>query len=110
MDKKRRKEILDRLNKEKLIEFRQSLPFNENIFPKLFYYLDNELIKDFVSKIGTDIAPKFGWTDVARFAAAGIPAINFGPGDPNLAHHPDEVVKIKQIEDVYASLKSWLTA
>jgi succinyl-diaminopimelate desuccinylase len=46
---------------------------------------------------------------VARFAAAGIPAINFGPGDPNLAHHPGEVVKIKQIEDVYTSLKSWLT-
>ena len=47
---------------------------------------------------------------MARFAAAVIPAINFGPGDPNLAHHPDEVVKIKQIEDVYTSLKSWLTA
>jgi succinyl-diaminopimelate desuccinylase len=71
--------------------------------------LNNELIKDFVAKIGTNIAPKFGWTDVARFAAAGIPAINFGPGDPNLAHHPGEVVKIKQIEDVYSSLKSWLT-
>ena len=71
--------------------------------------LNNELIKDFVSKIGTVIAPKFGWTDVARFAAAGIPAINFGPGDPNLAHHPDEAVKIKQIEDVFASLKDWLT-
>ena len=70
--------------------------------------LNNELIKDFVSKIGTAIAPKFGWTDVARFAAAGIPAINFGPGDPNLAHHPDEAVKIKQIEDVFASLKDWL--
>lgn len=71
--------------------------------------LNSELIKDFVSKIGTAIAPKFGWTDVARFAAAGIPAINFGPGDPNLAHHPDEAVKIKQIEDVFASLKDWLT-
>ena len=71
--------------------------------------LNNELIKDFVSKIGTAIAPKFGWTDVARFAAAGIPAINFGPGDPNLAHHPDEAVKIKQIEDVFTSLKDWLT-
>lgn len=70
--------------------------------------LDNELIKNFVSTVGTDIAPKFGWTDVARFAAAGIPAINFGPGDPNLAHHPDEVVKIKQIENVFSSLKSWL--
>lgn len=44
MDKKKRKEILDKLYKEKLIEFRQSLPFDENIFPKLFDYLDNELI------------------------------------------------------------------
>lgn len=46
---------------------------------------------------------------MARFAAAGIPAINFGPGDPNLAHHPGEAVKIKQIEDVYSSLIKWLS-
>jgi len=71
--------------------------------------LNNELIKNFVKAIATPVAPKFGWTDVARFAAAGIPAINFGPGDPNLAHHPSEAVKIKQIEDVYASLKKWLS-
>jgi succinyl-diaminopimelate desuccinylase len=71
--------------------------------------LNNELIKNFVQAIATPIAPKFGWTDVARFAAAGIPAINFGPGDPNLAHHPSEVVKIKQIDDVYGSLKKWLS-
>lgn len=45
MDKKRRKEILHKLNKEKLIEFRQSLPFDENIFPKLFDYLDNGLLR-----------------------------------------------------------------
>jgi succinyl-diaminopimelate desuccinylase len=67
------------------------------------------LIKNFVQAIATPIAPKFGWTDVARFAAAGIPAINFGPGDPNLAHHPSEAVKIKQIDDVYGSLKKWLS-
>lgn len=71
--------------------------------------LNNELIKNFVKSIGTEIAPKFGWTDVARFAAAGIPAINFGPGDPNLAHHPNEVVNIKQIENVFNSLKGWLS-
>ena len=71
--------------------------------------LDNPVIKDFVSSIGKNIAPKFGWTDVARFASAGIPAINFGPGNPNLAHHPDEKVLITQINDVYNSLKNWLT-
>ena len=71
--------------------------------------LDNPLIKDFVAQIGKDVAPKFGWTDVARFAKASIPAINFGPGNPNLAHHPDEKVSISQIEDVYESLKKWLT-
>lgn len=71
--------------------------------------LSNPLIKEFVSNIGKNIAPKFGWTDVARFANAGIPAINFGPGDPNLAHHPEEKVLISQIIDVYESLKKWLT-
>ena len=71
--------------------------------------LSNPLIKEFVSNIGKNIAPKFGWTDVARFANAGIPAINFGPGDPNLAHHPEEKVLISQIIDVHESLKKWLT-
>ena len=71
--------------------------------------LSNPLIKEFVSNIGKNVAPKFGWTDVARFANAGIPAINFGPGDPNLAHHPEEKVLISQIIDVYESLKKWLT-
>ena len=71
--------------------------------------LANPLIKEFVSSIGKEIAPKFGWTDVARFANAGIPAINFGPGDPNLAHHPDEKVSISQINEVYESLEKWLT-
>ena len=71
--------------------------------------LSNPVIKDFVSSIGKSIAPKFGWTDVARFASNGIPAINFGPGDPNLAHHPDEKVLISQINDVYESIKKWLT-
>ena len=71
--------------------------------------LANPLIREFVSSVGKNIAPKFGWTDVARFANAGIPAINFGPGDPNLAHHPDEKVSITQINDVYETLKKWLT-
>ena len=71
--------------------------------------LTNPVIKEFVTKLRKNIAPKFGWTDVARFASAGIPAINFGPGNPNLAHHPDEKVSISQINDVYESMKNWLS-
>jgi hypothetical protein len=46
MDKKKRKEISDRLRKEKLIEFRQSLPIDENLFPKLFDFLEDGLEKN----------------------------------------------------------------
>jgi succinyl-diaminopimelate desuccinylase len=62
----------------------------------------------FVEAVGGRANPKFGWTDVARFSGLGIPAVNFGPGDPHLAHKQDEFVPLDQIATVEQQLRSWL--
>jgi len=65
---------------------------------------------EFLAAVGAEPAAKLGWTDVARFAALGIPALNYGPGDPMLAHAPDEHVEIGKIRDGAATLHRWLAA
>jgi succinyl-diaminopimelate desuccinylase len=62
----------------------------------------------FLEAVGGVANPKFGWTDVARFSALGIPAVNFGPGDPQLAHKADEMVPFEHIRIVEDQLRSWL--
>jgi succinyl-diaminopimelate desuccinylase len=68
--------------------------------------LEHPLLKTLVDKSGRPPTAKVGWTDVASFWEHGVPAANFGPGDPLLAHHPDERVSAAQLERARAVLLS----
>lgn len=72
--------------------------------------LDAALAQDFLAAVGGIASPKYGWTDVARFSVLGIPAVNYGPGDPLKAHADDERVEAAQITACENGLRAWLTA
>ncbi|QGW25071.1 succinyl-diaminopimelate desuccinylase [Dietzia sp. DQ12-45-1b] len=65
---------------------------------------------DLVRAAGGRVRAKYGWTDVSRFAALGIPAVNLGPGDPGLAHTREEHCPATQITAVTGMLRAYLTA
>ena len=64
----------------------------------------------FVEALALPVHAKEGWTDVARFRELSIPAVNFGPGDPNWAHHDQEHCPVQQVVDAEAALLRWLAA
>jgi succinyl-diaminopimelate desuccinylase len=71
--------------------------------------LGSPAAQHFVDAVGVTPVAKLGWTDVARFAALGIPALNYGPGDPNLAHMREESVQTPLITSATTLLRDYLS-
>lgn len=71
--------------------------------------LDRPLTQAIAAAVGGTPRAKLGWTDVARFAGLGVPAVNLGPGDPNVAHKADEYVELERVRATEAALIRFLT-
>jgi len=68
----------------------------------------NSLLKKLVDKNSLKLRAKQAWTDVARLTLEGIPAVNFGPGDPSQAHQIDEYVYSSAMDENYAILLDFI--
>lgn len=71
--------------------------------------LDQPAAAAFVAAVGGNPSAKYGWTDVARFDAMGIPAVNFGPADPSKAHADDEYCPVDHLSECHRALVDWLS-
>ncbi len=71
--------------------------------------LDQPAAAEFIAAVGAEASAKFGWTDVARFSAMGVPAVNFGPGNPSKAHADDEFCPAAEVYACRDALLRWLT-
>ena len=71
--------------------------------------LDRPIAQEFLAAVGGEARPKYGWTDVARFSALGVPALNFGPADPGKAHADDEYCPVADLYACRDALLRWLS-
>ncbi|ASE55606.1 MULTISPECIES: succinyl-diaminopimelate desuccinylase [Corynebacterium] len=81
----------------------------EDVSPGALPGLHAAAAKELVAVAGDVVKPKFGWTDVARFSALGIPAVNFGPGDPAYCHKKDEQIPVECITALWEDVRRYLT-
>jgi succinyl-diaminopimelate desuccinylase len=65
---------------------------------------DHPLFQTLIETTGAPVRAKQGWTDVAQLSSVGIAAVNFGPGEPSLAHKPGESVRVSDLDWAYESL------
>jgi succinyl-diaminopimelate desuccinylase len=71
-------------------------------------FADQPLVAEFLERFGLERRAKQAWTDVAQFTQRGVPAFNFGPGVPELAHRADESVPVANLDRAYRVLRSFL--
>lgn len=102
----------DRSGEEALAHVREVLaPYEvtlEDLSPGALPNLTAPFFTELSAALGTAPVAKLAWTDVSRFSALGMPALNFGPGDPNLAHVAGESVLVSRVHESLATLRSLL--
>jgi len=69
---------------------------------------DAELVEAFIASVGADVTAKQAWTDVARFAAVNVPALNYGPGLTSQAHQRGEYIPVTALHEGAARIRGFL--
>ncbi|MGH8998382.1 MAG: succinyl-diaminopimelate desuccinylase [Acidimicrobiia bacterium] len=80
----------------------------ESVSPAASPNLTHPLVAEFATRLDLPVRTKLGWTDVARFTAHGVPAVNFGPGDPEVSHTAGEHVTRSALDNCYDALSGFL--